>query len=194
MTEASREAKRGKYVLVAVVAVLWMSVFYLMGPRIRPQGSFSGSIMHYPATFDWQVTDLNDKPVGFDTFKGKPIFLNIWATWCGPCIAEMPSIAKLAENPKLKGKVQFLCVATDDSTTPVRRYLDGKGWGMTFLHAKSLPKAYLTEGIPATFAISPDGTIVGLVEGSNDWDNPEVIEFLSELAESSPALKGKKAP
>ena len=71
----------------------------------------------------------------FSRFKGKTVFLNIWATWCGPCVGEMPSIARLAENPRLKGKnIEFVCVSTDDSTDKVVRFLRGKNWPMTVLH------------------------------------------------------------
>ena len=84
--------------------------------------------------------DLDDRPVHFSKFKGKPLFLNIWATWCGPCVQEMPSIARLAENPRLKGKgIQFVCISTDESSAAVRRFIDGKNWSMTFLRADRLP-------------------------------------------------------
>ncbi len=71
--------------------------------------------MSKPADYDWSLMDLDGQPVSFAKFKGKTVFLNIWATWCGPCVGEMPSIAKLARNPRLQDKnIEFVCVSTDD--------------------------------------------------------------------------------
>jgi thiol-disulfide isomerase/thioredoxin len=171
------------WLMVLGVSLLWVVVLYLVGPKLRQSGSFGDQNVRYPASYDWTLYDLENQPVRFDKFKGKTIFLNIWATWCPPCIAEMPSIAKLAENPRFKGKgIEFICVATDESASDVSRYLQGKNWGMTVLRAESMPEAYLSEGIPATYAISPEGIVVGAVVGSSDWDTPEVVEFLEKLA------------
>jgi len=181
MSEVIRKSNRKGWLLVLVFTIAWTGIIYYLGPRVGAPGNFGEQTIRFPANFDWALSDLNGQPIKFEKFKGKPIFLNIWATWCGPCIAEMPSIARLAANPKLKGKVEFVCVATDSSVTPVRQYVEGKGWPMTFLHADSLPMSLQTDGIPATFAISPEGIIVGVVEGSSDWDNPEVVTFLEKL-------------
>ena len=135
------------------------------------------------ADFSWKLHDLEGSPVELSSLKGKPIFLNIWATWCGPCVKEMPSIAKLAADPKLKGKgIAFVCVSVDDSPDSVKRFLTGKNWPMTVLHANGVPKVFETEGIPATYIIGPDGKIVASEVGSAEWDAPEVVSFLEKLA------------
>ena len=73
--------------------------------------------MSTPADYDWSPVDLNDQPVPFSRFKGKTVFLNFWATWCGPCVSEMPSIEELAKNPRLRDKnIAFVCVSRDVST------------------------------------------------------------------------------
>ena len=185
MDDVPPRRNRRLIVFAILISALWMVVIYFVGPTPRIVGNFGNPNLRYPATYDWQLFDLDDKPVHFEKFKGKAIFLNIWATWCSPCIAEMPSIARLAENPRLRGKnVEFICVSTDENASPVRQYIRGKNWKMTFLRADSLPKAYLSDGVPVTFAIAPNGIVVGVVEGSSDWDNPEVVDFLSDLADS----------
>lgn len=177
--------------MILGVSVLWVVLLYFVGPKLRRSGSFGDQNVRYPASYEWTLYDLENQPVQFNKFKGKTIFLNIWATWCPPCIAEMPSIARLAENPRLKDKgIEFICVATDESASDVSRYLRGKNWGMTVLRAESMPEAYLSEGIPATYAISPEGLVVGAVVGSSDWDTPEVVEFLEKLA--APKAEGLK--
>src|SRR5262249_36945224 len=105
---------------------------------------------------------------------------------CGPCRAEMPSIASLAENPRLKEKeIQFVCVSTDDSAETVRRYISDKHWPMTVLHARSLPPVFRTAGIPATFIISPTGKVVAAEIGASDWNRPDVVSFLEKAASAS---------
>jgi thiol-disulfide isomerase/thioredoxin len=175
------------WLLIGLVFVLfWVLYLALFGPRNRPALESSGTSQ--PAAYDWSLFDLKDQPVRFSRFQGKPLFLNIWATWCGPCVDEMPSIARLAEHPKLKGKgFEFVCVSTDDSSEAVRRFLVGKPWSMTFLRADKLPGVFLTDGIPATFIIAPDGRIAATQIGSTDWDGPDVVNFLEKIAAGRPA-------
>ena len=164
-------------------AVFWVLYLAFLGPRRPPLLENNG--MGQPAAYEWSLSDLNDRPVPFSRFKGKPIFLNIWATWCGPCVREMPSIARLAEDPRLQGKgIEFVCVSVDDSSDAVRRFLQDRSWSMTFLRAEQLPAVFRTEGIPATFLIAPDGRIAATEVGSSQWDSPEVVSFLEKLAAS----------
>jgi thiol-disulfide isomerase/thioredoxin len=177
------QAKSNRIWLYAVIgfSVFWILYLVYFGPRRRALLENTGTSQ--PAAYDWQLLDLNDRPVTFSRFKGKPVFLNIWATWCGPCIGEMPSIDELARDPRLKGKnIEFVCVSTDDSTEAVRRFLQGKNWSMTILRAEKIPPVFYTEGIPATFLIAPDGRIAASEIGSADWHEPRVIEFLEKLA------------
>jgi thiol-disulfide isomerase/thioredoxin len=134
-----------------------------------------------PADYTWQLFDLDDKPVEFSRFKGKAVFLNIWATWCGPCIKEMPSIASLAADPKLKD-VAFVCVSTDESAGTVKQFLADKSWPMTILRADDVPKAFFTPGIPATFLIAPDGSVADMKVGATFWNTPKMVAFLESLA------------
>lgn len=133
--------------------------------------------------YGWTFSDLDGKPVAFERFRGKVVFLNVWATWCGPCIAELPSIARLAAEPRLKDKdVAFVCVSVDDAIEAPRDFARGQKWPMTVLHAASLPPLLTTDGIPATFVIDRDGRVVSRDVGAAAWDDPSVVAFLEELA------------
>jgi thiol-disulfide isomerase/thioredoxin len=178
--EVPSRSKRAWWYVAIGFALFWALYLTFFGPRRRALLENTG--MSQPAEFDWSAFDLDDRPVSFANFKGKPVFLNIWATWCGPCVQEMPSIARLAENPRLKGKnIQFVCISTDESSAAVRRFIDGKNWTMTFLRADRLPSVFYTEGIPATFLIAADGRIAASEVGSADWSEPHVVEFLERL-------------
>jgi thiol-disulfide isomerase/thioredoxin len=185
MSDTPPSSSRVWWYLAIGFAVLWMLYLAFLAPG-RP-GFLEESAMSEPATFDWPLVDLDEKPVSFAKFKGKTIFLNIWATWCGPCVREMPSIARLANNPKLWGKnIEFVCVSVDDSTQEVRAFLEGTDWAMNFLRADNLPSVFATDGIPATFLIAGDGRIAAREVGATDWNQPRVVAFLEKLV-SSPA-------
>lgn len=181
MTQPSpRKNRSWLYVFLAFV-VLWFGYLAVFGPRRHPRLENSG--MSEKAPYEWSLLDLDDKPVSFTSFRGKTVFLNIWATWCPPCRSEMPSIARLAADPRVQGKnIAFVCVSTDDDGQAVKSYLEGKDWPMTFLRAERLPATFMTEGIPATFIIDPEGKIVATEVGSAAWDEPPVVELLLKAA------------
>jgi thiol-disulfide isomerase/thioredoxin len=177
-----------KWLAIGLAAALAWAAFLSTSSKmigvggLRPP-ALEGSAHPRPADFGWTLLDLDDKPVDLAHFRGRPILLNLWATWCGPCLQEMPSIARLAADPRIKDKgVVVLCVSIDDSAQTLRRFVKDKDWGMTILRATSAPPAFQTEGIPATFLIAPDGRIVASEIGSARWDDPSVVEFLEKLA------------
>jgi thiol-disulfide isomerase/thioredoxin len=186
MTDPTSKPDRSWWIIALVFVAFWVVYLTFFGPRNRRPLEDSG--IDLPAEYNWTLEDLNEQPVRFSSFEGKTVFLNIWATWCGPCVGEMPSIARLAETPRLKDKsIEFVCVSTDDSPDPVRRFVKDKNWPMTILRTQSLPPVFTTSGIPATFVIAPSGRIVAAEVGASDWDNPQVVEFLEKTAASAPA-------
>jgi len=181
MLESHPKSNRTWLYVVGVFAAFWIIYLVLFGPRRRAVLEDTG--MDQPAAYDWSLLDLDDRPVPFSRFKGKTVFLNIWATWCGPCVGEMPSIAQLAQEPRLRAKnIEFVCVSTDESSDVVRRFLEGRNWSMTFLRAERLPPVFSTDGIPATFLIGADGRIAASEIGAANWQEPRVISFLEKLA------------
>ena len=157
-----------------LLGMAFCATFYLI--RSYGQREIGGK-----ADYSWAMRSLDGEVVNLSKYQGKPIFLNVWATWCGPCLSEMPSIERLARNPKLKG-VAFLCVSTDETPGPVQAYVDAKKPTMTILHANgSIPRVFKTDNIPATFIIAPGGRIVRADVGSNNWDSDDVVGLLEEL-------------
>ena len=185
MEEATEKTRNRTWWLIAAgFVIFWFAYLTFFGPKRRADLENSGT--GQPADFSWTVLDLDDRPVSFSTFKGKTVFLNIWATWCGPCVAELPSIARLAREPKLAGKnVAFVCVSTDDASQTVKRFLRGKDWPMTFFRTDRIPPVFYSEGIPATFLIGANGKVAAVQIGSVDWDEPKVVAFLEKLASNS---------
>jgi thiol-disulfide isomerase/thioredoxin len=162
---------------------------YMLYSRGNPRGGPRPGAIGRPANLNWQVADLQGNGVPLDRYKGRAVFLNIWATWCPPCVGELPLIARLAATPALQDAA-FLCVSVDEEPETVQDFLarrDAK-LPMTFLHAaRGLPADYQTDGIPATFILSPDGTIafeqVGMLD---DGQIPELANLIQNLIRSAP--------
>ncbi len=139
-----------------------------------------------PADYGWKLQDLDGKPVSFGEFARKPVVLNLWATWCGPCRMEMPGLVRLAENPRLKG-VAFVAVTAEPAKDNVRKVASEELKGWTVLRADGVPEVFSSDAIPATYVIAPDGKIVASEIGSARWDDPSVVDFLEKLAKQAPA-------
>jgi len=171
--------------IVLVMVAAWIVYVRFLGPGAPSDFSISGD--KRPVDYNWTLQDLDGGSVSFSKYEGKAVFLNIWATWCPPCVAEMPSIARLADSPRLKGRnIEFVCVSIDDSIDAPRKYVADKNWPMTILHARELPGAFLTDGIPATFIIAPDGNLVSTTLGGFEWDAESVVGELEKLAAIPP--------
>jgi thiol-disulfide isomerase/thioredoxin len=186
MAEAARKSSRIWWYLGLGAVAAWCLYLAFLGPKVLVGPALlEGTGLDRPADYGWTLRDLDDAPVDFGRYRGKVVFLNIWATWCPPCVSELPSIANLAADPRL-ADVAFVCVSTDESAEPVRKFLRDKSWKMTVLRATELPPVFATDGIPATFVIAPDGLVVSSVIGAAKWDDPPEIAFLERLAKPAP--------
>lgn len=141
-----------------------------------------------PAEFDYGflVQDLTGSRQHFSAYRGKVVFLNIWATWCPPCRAEMPSIEGLYQKFKDHDKVVFVMLSVDDEEKleNVRRYVTGKEHTFpVFIAASALPEQLRVPSIPTTFVISPDGQVVKREVGMRNYNTDKFEKFLRELAD-----------
>jgi len=183
------------YVGVVFVA-FWAFYLAVLNPKIAPDEvgapRLEGTGLTLPADYGWPLEGLDGKPVSLADFRGRPILLNLWATWCPPCRAEMPSLVRLAANPKLKG-VAFVAVTTERMSPAIAQFAGSEMRGLTVLRADRVPEVFATDGIPATFVIAADGKVVASEVGSARWDDPTVVDLLAKLAgEAVPAVAGAR--
>ena len=117
-------------------------------------------------------------------YKGQVLLVNVWATWCGPCKDEMPSLEKLHQEFGNKG-LKIVAISIDDPGTEDRIRAFTKGLGLTFeiLHDPEMEtkKNYQITGYPETFIIGPEGTIRKKVWGATDWSSDANRALVSEL-------------
>ena len=147
------------------------------------QPEMSGSAKQ---TFDYDFTlkDLDGKKVSMKELKGKVIFLNLWATWCGPCRVEMPSIQNLY-NDVDKDKIAFVMLSLDQESQKhkIEQFIDSKEFTFpVYQPASPLPQLLRVNTIPTTFIISPDGKVASKKTGMANYDTEEMREFLRELS------------
>ncbi len=133
-----------------------------------------------PFDFNFSITDLKGNIVPIEQYKGKVIFINLWATWCGPCRAEMPTIQELY-NTVDHDKIVFVMLSLDKSSdqNKVINFIRKK----EFTFPVFLPTSQLTEqlnvpSIPTTFVISKTGNIVSRDIGTTNFNTKKFKKFL----------------
>ncbi|MEX0608064.1 MAG: TlpA disulfide reductase family protein [Balneolaceae bacterium] len=135
------------------------------------------------AYFDMPMVSLDGVNTSLSEFKGKTIFLNFWATWCPPCIAEMPNIQDLYEDISEDEEIQFVIVSLDESHQKARDFMERKGFTMPvyFLNGRK-PGVYDSSVVPTTYVISPEGEIVMEHRGMAKYNTESFKAFLRELS------------
>ena len=131
------------------------------------------------SNFNWKLRSSTNDILDFNSTKGKVVLINFWATWCPPCIAEMPSLQDLYND--YNERVVFLFVTNDDFET-VNKFKIKKDFNFEFYQSISnVPEELKTQSIPRTFIISKSGEIVVDESGAVDWNTETVRSQLDEL-------------
>ncbi|MDO1447480.1 TlpA disulfide reductase family protein [Rhodocytophaga aerolata] len=135
--------------------------------------------------YDIPLAKLNGEKVNMKDFAGKVVFINLWATWCPPCIAEMPSIHKLYEQIDTS-HIQFVMLTLDEDLEKAKKFIDRKGYTFpVYATTQEMPSAFATSSIPTTFVLSPNGKIVLRKEGMAKYNTEEFKNFLTDLSKSA---------
>jgi len=122
------------------------------------------------------ITSLSD-------LKGKVVFINFWATWCPPCIAEMPSIERLYQTFKNNKNVVFIMADMDNDYKKAQAFMDKKSFSLpVYTPASSLPQNIFSGSLPTTIMINKKGEMVFNEKGAGDYGNKKVIEYLEGLS------------
>jgi len=130
-------------------------------------------------TYEWQLKDENGNIFNFESVKGKVVFINFWATWCPPCIAEMPSIQNL--HTDYKDKVEFLLV-TNDPYSEINEFLSKNNYDFKILRPVTFNKSvFEVSTIPRTFLIDKTGKIIIDETGAANWNSDKVRLVIDNL-------------
>jgi pSer/pThr/pTyr-binding forkhead associated (FHA) protein/peroxiredoxin len=132
----------------------------------------------------FKLQNSNGEWVSLSSFRGKVVFLNFWATWCGACRSEMPSLEALYKNFRNEKGFAVLTVSVDQQgTETVRPFLDRTGYDFPVLldQTNQVSSEYGVSGIPATFLIDGSGKIIWDCSGGLDWSNSEILSAIEKL-------------
>ncbi|MGC1373229.1 MAG: TlpA disulfide reductase family protein [Candidatus Sulfotelmatobacter sp.] len=157
--------------LIAIVFVLGLSGCY---SRSRPMRI--GSVAP-----DFTVQDSTSK-VTLSQFKGQVVVLNFWATWCPPCVEEMPSLVQMQQKMKAKG-ITVLAVSVDADDDAYRKFLEDHNVNLLTVRDgdQKANDLYGTFKFPETYIIDRNGIVRRKFIGAVDWTEPDVLEYLGKL-------------
>jgi thiol-disulfide isomerase/thioredoxin len=132
---------------------------------------------------DVTFKDTEGKTIHLADLKGKVVFLNFWATWCPPCIAEMPSINKLYEKLRSNPNIVFLIVDADHDFNKSVPFMKKRRFTMPIcMLTSNVPETLVSNSIPTTTIIDKAGRITFHQEGSADYSNPKIATYLESIA------------
>jgi thiol-disulfide isomerase/thioredoxin len=132
---------------------------------------------------DFELVDLKGNKVSLDELKGKIVFINFWASWCSPCVAEMPDINQLYNDYRGKD-IAFLLVNLDADKDKMKKFLERKDFDFaTYVPLSLVPNQLKSQSIPATFVLNREGQVVLEHFGMASYDNDDFRFWLDELIE-----------
>ena len=177
-----------KYIFLGLLLIIICVLFTPIGPKLR---AYVGRIVSYSSvklkaektipesTYSWEVKDLDGKAYLFQNTKGKIVFINLWATWCKPCLEELPSIQALYED--YQDKVDFLLVSKEESKR-VNTFVSKKSYQLPFYLAEGqIPQIFKSATLPTTYIINKQGKVVRAENGAVNWNSEEIRQFLDQL-------------
>ncbi len=187
--------KRNRELLEWVFLIIIVGVIYLGGWHTQVIGGLQQLILSTGiitphtveevkhASYQFDLKDQKGSVLPMSSLKGEVVFVNFWATWCPPCIAEMPDINDLYNSTS--DSITFLMISLDKDPTKAIEFVEKKAFDFPiyFLHS-GLPKVYDVSSIPTTYVISKEGNIVVENHGMAKYHSKKFRSFLAELLEA----------
>lgn len=156
----------------------WVQSQLLMKPALH---KLDEELTFGAADWDMDLKGINTPNAHLRDFKGKVLFLNFWATWCGPCKVEWPSIEALYLQKK--SNVSFVLIAMQDEEPKVRAFLAKNKWTTpVYIATSPISDQLMPQSYPTTLIISKSGKILKKETSSSNWNSPSVHQFLNQIS------------
>lgn len=167
----------GKRVIVPVLAVVAALAVYFVFVRTENVTEETAAPVEANGVYLSGLSNAEGRQSAME--EDKLVFLNVWATWCGPCNMEMPGIQKLYDKYKDNEKVAFYIVSDEDFSV-VSPFVERKGYNLPFYqYAGPYPALLDGNAIPRTYIIHK-GKVLAQEVGASQWDRPEIIELIDK--------------
>lgn len=197
MAKEKKQRVRRRDIIELVVIIGIFAAIYLTGSQAEVFGRVQQAVLktgvmnageldeeaYLEADYNLKLVDPAGEILDLQSLKGKTIFMNYWATWCAPCVAEMPSINALRARVKDDPNIVFLMISEDRQMSTATRWVKRKGLDLPIYKlASRLPDIYETGVVPTTFVISPEGKIVVMKTGLANYDTRRFRKLLKRLS------------
>jgi peroxiredoxin len=170
-------------VLIVVIALVGASVYLVSSSSSRPSSEWVKSVVAGDIAPDFQLEDTTGNKVSLSDFRGKIVLVNFWATWCPPCIEEMPSMERLNEVMAGDDFVMLAVNTEENGRSSVTAFLEKTPYTFPILYDDKgvVQKRYGVFKFPESFIIRKDGTVAEKIIGPLNWSSPETITHLKRL-------------
>ena len=170
-------------VLIVVIALVGASVYLVSSSGSRPSSEWVNSVVAGGVAPDFQLEDSEGTQVSLSALRGKIVLVNFWATWCPPCIEEMPSMERLNEVMAGDDFVMLAINTEENGRSVVPAFLQKTPYTFPILYDDKgvVQKRYGVFKFPESFIILKDGTIAEKIIGPLDWSSLETITHLKRL-------------
>ncbi|MDB5011305.1 MAG: resA 4 [Mucilaginibacter sp.] len=179
----------GFFAIIIVIIIINPSAKSLLIQSLMKVGFFQPDLSpkvrtdHVATLPELTLQSSDSKTLYLPDQKGKVIFMNFWATWCPPCIAEMPSINELRKKLKENKNIVFIMVDVDHDFSKSVPFMSKHGFGLPIYQANDvIPENLLGRSIPTTVVFDRNGKMVFRNEGSADYNNAKVLAYLMQLS------------
>ncbi len=160
-------------------AVLWTGLF---NAKTHTVATTNGPMLTKRA-YDMPLIKPGGKKVKLGDYKGKVLFVNIWASWCPPCVAEMPTIKTLYNNVKDNEHIKFVMISLDEKKKDAVDFMKGKDFPMPYYFPVSgIPDVFQSSYIPTTYVVSKEGEIIYKHGGMANYSKKHFREWLIKQA------------
>lgn len=169
------------FLRVALVA-LWIVTTACSVPENSESEDVSGPAVEGRLAPQFSVKDRSGQLHSLNDFRGKVVLVNFWATWCPPCIEEMPSMDSLQKTLDQE-KFSIIAISVDDSWDSVDTFIKSSDLDLNIYSdfEGKVAKLYGTHKVPETYILNKEGIVVRKILGEIDWTSPKVLSYLKEL-------------
>jgi len=165
--------------LIRIFFKFWIFIFFLVSACNNAEKKPSTENEPTPvSTSRIQLISQNANGIDISQYKGKYVFVNFWATWCKPCVFEMPSLKNLTE--KLKGENIVFLFASDESEEQIAEFKSSNNYKMEFARVENLANLNIS-AIPTTHIFDKSGSLIFTETGAREWDSEESIAMVTKI-------------
>jgi thiol-disulfide isomerase/thioredoxin len=173
-------------ILVKLVGVLSLvsvvGVVVIGGPVVATIPQTLTAVSDRPLAPPFDLKDPDGRSVQLADFRGKPLIVNFWATWCPPCRDEMPSMQRAADLVSNEG-IRLVAINVGEDADTVSQFLMESKLDLPVLldETSGVVMSYPVRGLPTTFVVDADGRLAYVATGGREWDDPALLDKVRAL-------------